>query len=230
MLDESDVMGEQPYTLEVTSRGVDRPLTLPRHWRRNVDRLVKVDPRRTARPSTGRIVAATDDGGRRSTSTGRPREVAYAEVDEGPGADRVQPQEPPDGRGGLMDIDLSILRMLERGEGDLLRRARRGDRAGPADGVPQDARARRSTRGSSWTARPGTSPCCAAGGRRGGQRRSGSTTTRRRASAGSPRPRRSRSCCSGCATPRTTSGSGSSPARRATSSRASSSRAATPTT
>jgi len=36
------VMGEQPYTLEVTSRGVDRPLTLPRHWRRNKGRLVKV--------------------------------------------------------------------------------------------------------------------------------------------------------------------------------------------
>ena len=42
VLDESDVMGEQPYTLEVTSRGVDRPLTLPRHWRRNADRLVRV--------------------------------------------------------------------------------------------------------------------------------------------------------------------------------------------
>ncbi len=42
VLDESDVMGEQPYTLEVTSRGVDRPLTLPRHWRRNAGRLVKV--------------------------------------------------------------------------------------------------------------------------------------------------------------------------------------------
>ena len=41
-LDESDVMGERPYTLEVTSRGVERPLTLPRHWRRNVDRLVAV--------------------------------------------------------------------------------------------------------------------------------------------------------------------------------------------
>jgi ribosome maturation factor RimP len=42
ILDASDVMGEQAYTLEVTSRGVDRPLTLPRHWRRNADRLVKV--------------------------------------------------------------------------------------------------------------------------------------------------------------------------------------------
>ena len=42
VLDGSDAMGEQPYTLEVTSRGVDRPLTLPRHWRRNRSRLVKV--------------------------------------------------------------------------------------------------------------------------------------------------------------------------------------------
>ena len=41
-LDASDVMGEAPYTLEVTSPGVHRPLTLPRHWRRNAGRLVKV--------------------------------------------------------------------------------------------------------------------------------------------------------------------------------------------
>jgi ribosome maturation factor RimP len=33
-LDASDVMGETPYTLEVTSPGTDRPLTQPRHWRR----------------------------------------------------------------------------------------------------------------------------------------------------------------------------------------------------
>ena len=49
VLDDSDVMGEQPYTLEVTSRGVDRPLTLPRHWRRNVGRLVKVTSRAARR-------------------------------------------------------------------------------------------------------------------------------------------------------------------------------------
>jgi ribosome maturation factor RimP len=35
-------LGETPFTLEVTSPGVDRPLTTPRHWRKNVDRLVKV--------------------------------------------------------------------------------------------------------------------------------------------------------------------------------------------
>ena len=44
ILDDSDVMGEQSYTLEVSSRGADRPLTLPRHWRRNIGRLVKVGP------------------------------------------------------------------------------------------------------------------------------------------------------------------------------------------
>lgn len=41
-LDRSDVMGSVAYTLEVTSRGVDRPLTLARHWERNVGRLVVV--------------------------------------------------------------------------------------------------------------------------------------------------------------------------------------------
>jgi ribosome maturation factor RimP len=41
-LDDSDVMGAASYGLEVTSPGVDRPLTLPRHWRRAVGRLVTV--------------------------------------------------------------------------------------------------------------------------------------------------------------------------------------------
>ena len=34
-------LGEIPFTLEVTSPGVDRPLTLPRHWAKNLGRLVK---------------------------------------------------------------------------------------------------------------------------------------------------------------------------------------------
>lgn len=41
-LDASDAMGSRPYTLEVTSRGVDRPLAEPRHWRRNAGRLVRL--------------------------------------------------------------------------------------------------------------------------------------------------------------------------------------------
>ena len=35
-------LGNTPFTLEVTSPGLDRPLTKPRHWRKNIDRLVKV--------------------------------------------------------------------------------------------------------------------------------------------------------------------------------------------
>ena len=39
-LDASDVLGSAPYVLEVTSPGTSRPLTEPRHFRRNVGRLV----------------------------------------------------------------------------------------------------------------------------------------------------------------------------------------------
>ena len=77
-LDDSDVMGEQPYTLEVTSRGVDRPLTLPRHWRRNADRLVKVTTT-DGETVTGRIVGSSDDAATLELD-GTRREVAYADV------------------------------------------------------------------------------------------------------------------------------------------------------
>lgn len=78
VLDASDVMGEQPYTLEVTSRGVDRPLTLPRHWRRNADRLVKVTLT-DGEALTGRIGASTDSAVVLDID-GTAREIAYAEV------------------------------------------------------------------------------------------------------------------------------------------------------
>ena len=41
-LDAEDLLGDAPYTLEVSSPGVARPLRLPRHWRRNIGRLVRV--------------------------------------------------------------------------------------------------------------------------------------------------------------------------------------------
>ena len=78
VIDESDVMGEHPYTLEVTSRGVDRPLTLPRHWRRNADRLVKVTLA-DDESVTGRILASTDESVTLDVD-GTQREVPYAEV------------------------------------------------------------------------------------------------------------------------------------------------------
>ena len=80
VLDDSDVMGEQPYTLEVTSRGVDRPLTLPRHWRRNVDRLVKVTLA-GGETVTGRILESDDEKVCLEVS-GQRRDVAYADVDK----------------------------------------------------------------------------------------------------------------------------------------------------
>jgi len=78
VLDASDVMGEQPYTLEVTSRGVDRPLTLPRHWRRNADRLVKVTTTE-GETLTGRVVGSDDDTATLDVD-GTRREVPYADV------------------------------------------------------------------------------------------------------------------------------------------------------
>jgi ribosome maturation factor RimP len=75
-LDTVAAMGDFPYTLEVSSPGVDRPLTDPRHWRRAVGRLVQVTvtnpadsepvtgfkPVTGSRPVTGRIVSADAEG------------------------------------------------------------------------------------------------------------------------------------------------------------------------
>ena len=75
-LDSSDIMGDVPYTLEVSSPGIDRPLTEPRHWRRAQGRLVSVSltatddnaPQAAAaatRPAPtlrGRVLVAGDTG------------------------------------------------------------------------------------------------------------------------------------------------------------------------
>jgi len=42
LLDNEATLGDNPFTLEVTSPGVDRPLTLPRHWSKNLTRLIKI--------------------------------------------------------------------------------------------------------------------------------------------------------------------------------------------
>jgi ribosome maturation factor RimP len=66
-LDTVAVMGDFPYTLEVSSPGVDRPLTDPRHWRRAVGRLVQVTVTGAGDAGvsgsvSGRVVAADSDG------------------------------------------------------------------------------------------------------------------------------------------------------------------------
>ena len=78
VLDGSDVMGQQPYTLEVSSPGTDRPLVLPRHWRRNRDRLVKVDLREGG-PLTGRVVDS-DEHRAVLDVDGSPQEVPFDQV------------------------------------------------------------------------------------------------------------------------------------------------------
>ena len=65
-LDDSGAMGEAAYTLEVSSPGVDRPLTETRHWRRARGRLVRVPLAPGARgyPGTieGRVITAGPAG------------------------------------------------------------------------------------------------------------------------------------------------------------------------
>jgi ribosome maturation factor RimP len=100
-LDTTGAMGEAPYTLEVSSPGVDRPLTEPRHWRRARGRLVNVSlsgPRSSLSfPQTdasgpapdlrGRVVVA-DDQRVTLEVDGQHREFAYSEL--GPGRVQVE--------------------------------------------------------------------------------------------------------------------------------------------
>jgi ribosome maturation factor RimP len=81
-------IGAAPYTLEVTSPGVDRPLTAPRHWRRSLGRLVSV--RHTDRSLTGRVVAADSeqDGSVTLEVDGRREQLPYGEL--GPGRVQVE--------------------------------------------------------------------------------------------------------------------------------------------
>ena len=64
VLDANDDGMGRPYVLEVTSPGVDRPLTEHRHWRRNVGRLVTVavGPSGGADEITGRVTGVDDAG------------------------------------------------------------------------------------------------------------------------------------------------------------------------
>jgi ribosome maturation factor RimP len=87
-LDTAAEMGEQPYTLEVSSPGVDRPLTQPRHWQRAIGRLV-VAPLTAdgAAVTEGRIIG-TDESGVTLEHAGKARAFRYAEL--GPGRVQVE--------------------------------------------------------------------------------------------------------------------------------------------
>jgi ribosome maturation factor RimP len=101
-LDTVAVMGDFPYTLEVSSPGVDRPLTDPRHWRRAAGRLVQVTVTDSsgARPVSGRIAAADADGVILDVEGAR-RRFPYAVL--GPGAIQVEFGHPPSELGATGD-------------------------------------------------------------------------------------------------------------------------------
>jgi ribosome maturation factor RimP len=97
-LDAHDAMGDAPYTLEVSSPGIDRPLTEPRHWRRAAGRLVAVqliagkhhrlpDPAGGAGTLTGRVIGA-DQNTVTLEMEGIRRTFGHAEL--GPGRVQVE--------------------------------------------------------------------------------------------------------------------------------------------
>ncbi len=76
-LDDSRAVGNAPYVLEVTSRGVNRPLTKPQHWRRNIGRLVAikyVDGSKTE----GRIDSVTEN---QVTLLGADSGIDFSDID-----------------------------------------------------------------------------------------------------------------------------------------------------
>lgn len=88
-LDGSDVMGATPYVLEVSSPGVDRPLSQPRHWRGATGRLVRVGLT-DGHTVTGRVTAVDADGVTmeigpdvQTHGSGAPRRMLWAELGEG---------------------------------------------------------------------------------------------------------------------------------------------------
>ena len=153
-LDAAAAMGEVPYTLEVSSPGVDRPLTEPRHWRRAVGRLVTA-PLAVAGAGAGRAeplaAGRTIRPGSSPADTsvtldieGDHVEFDYAELGPGAGAGRVRPAlgdgagRRADGDGSRMDIDLSVLREPGEREGHLDGPGDQGHRGRIAGRLPQD--------------------------------------------------------------------------------------------
>lgn len=80
-LDETDLLGNAAYTLEVSSRGVGRPLTLPRHWRRNRDRLVQITSS-DGETVLGRIIDSDESSVQLGLEDGEERRIELSAVDQ----------------------------------------------------------------------------------------------------------------------------------------------------
>jgi ribosome maturation factor RimP len=91
VLDDSPIMGDVPYTLEVSSPGVDRPLTERRHWRRATGRLVTVpltgDEDAVQDAVEGRILDVDADGVTLEIA-GESRVFGYGDL--GPGKIKIE--------------------------------------------------------------------------------------------------------------------------------------------
>ncbi|MFC0315193.1 ribosome maturation factor RimP [Gordonia phosphorivorans] len=111
-LDEADLWGEQAYDLEVSTPGIGRPLTAPRHWRRARGRKVSV---RTGGDATttvlGRIGDSDDESvtlvhnnkGRMSTTTIRLADIDRAVIE----VDFTRPGEAELRRCGIDDDEIA---------------------------------------------------------------------------------------------------------------------------
>ncbi|GGQ99823.1 MULTISPECIES: ribosome maturation factor RimP [Kitasatospora] len=84
-LDESNLMGDAPYLLEVGSPGAERPLSEPRHWRRATGRLAAIKLVDGAE-LTARVLESDEDGAlvevQPVKGRGRPKErrLEFAEI------------------------------------------------------------------------------------------------------------------------------------------------------
>lgn len=76
LLDEAEETGQSPYTLEVTSRGVDAPLIKPHHFIHNIGRLVSLTTT-DGKQEVVRIKDATED----SFTTTDDKVIAYSELE-----------------------------------------------------------------------------------------------------------------------------------------------------
>lgn len=104
-LDVADALGPAPYTLEVSSPGVTRPLTLPRHWRRSTGRVVRA-VLAGGDEVTGRVTAADGEAATLAVDgAAEPRRVPYAQV----GLARVQVE--------FRDADPAVTVAADDGEG-----------------------------------------------------------------------------------------------------------------
>ncbi len=77
MLDAEPAAGNQSFTLEVSSRGIGRPLTQPKHFRRNVSRLVRI--KTSDENFVGRIKSA-DETEVLIEIDGTTRQVPYTQI------------------------------------------------------------------------------------------------------------------------------------------------------